>query len=202
MVFKVEKYRIFLSRLAAVIILLLLCGTRSHWETENETIQFILIFAGIILVAVASLGRMWCSLYIAGYKDRKLITKGPYSICRHPLYFFSMIGMIGIGCFTETFTFPIFFAVIYSMYYPFVIRSEEKRLKKLFGLEFEEYLRKVPGFFPRLSAFEEPHQYRVNPVVFRRHIFSAIWFIWVVGIIKAIEQMRQTGLFDSMLALY
>lgn len=147
MKFNTEKYRIVLSRIAAAAALFFLCGTQSRWETENELITLFLFLIGMIFVAVASLGRMWCSLYIAGYKDEKLITKGPYSVCRNPLYFFSMIGMVGIGCATETFTFPAIFIVLFSAYYPFVIRSEEKRLKKYFGVRFEEYMKKVPSFF-------------------------------------------------------
>jgi hypothetical protein len=113
-----------------------------------------------------------------------------------------MIGALGISCFTETFTFPILFALIFSTYYPFVIRSEEKRLKKLFGPAFETYQKTVPPFFPSLSSFQEPNTYPVKPVVYRRHLFSAIWFIWVAGIIKATEIMRELGLFGSMLSLY
>ncbi len=202
MKFKVEKYRIFLSRIAATIGLFFLCSTNSYWEIKNETVTFFLFFIGIILVGIASLGRMWCSLYIASYKDNTLITKGPYSLCRNPLYFFSMIGIVGIGFATETFTFPIVFIIIFSSYYPFVIKSEEKRLKKLFEVTFEEYKQKVPVFFPRLSTFEEPDNYTVNPVVYRRHIFSALWFIWIVGLLEVIEGMRDVGLFSYLWSLY
>ncbi len=199
---KFEKYRIFLSRIAAVIGLFFLCSTQSYWETKNETLTFSLFFIGMILVAIASLGRMWCSLYIAGYKDNKLITEGPYSICRNPLYFFSMIGVVGIGCSTETFTFPIVFIILFALYYPFIIKSEEKRLKQLFGVEFEEYTKRVPAFFPRLSIFAEPENYSVKPAVYRKHIFSALWFIWIVGILEVIEGMREIGLFKSLWSLY
>ncbi|MCK4825579.1 isoprenylcysteine carboxylmethyltransferase family protein [bacterium] len=199
---KFEKYRIFLSRIAAVIGLFFLCSTQSYWETKNETLTFSLFFIGMILVAIASLGRMWCSLYIAGYKDNKLITEGPYSICRNPLYFFSMIGVVGIGCSTETFTFPIVFIILFALYYPFIIKSEEKRLKQLFGVEFEEYTKRVPAFFPRLSIFAEPENYSVKPAVYRKHIFSALWFIWIVGILEVIEGMREIGLFTSLWSLY
>ncbi|QTA89120.1 methyltransferase family protein [Desulfonema magnum] len=202
MKFNTEKYRIVLSRIAAAAALFFLCGTQSRWETENELITLFLFLIGMIFVAVASLGRMWCSLYIAGYKDEKLITKGPYSVCRNPLYFFSMIGMVGIGCATETFTFPAIFIVLFSAYYPFVIRSEEKRLKKYFGVRFEEYMKKVPSFFPSLSNFEEPDNYNVNPVVYRRHIFSALWFVWTVGILELIEGLRELGLFGFLWSLY
>jgi len=161
-----------------------------------------LFFIGIILVAIASLGRMWCSYYIAGYKDKKLITKGPYSVCRNPLYFFSMIGVVGVGCATETFTFPIVFIILFALYYSFVITSEEKHLKQLFGVEFEEYTKKVSAFSPKLSTFAEPERYSVNLVVYRRHIFSALWFIWIVGILEVIEGMREIGLFTSLLSFY
>ena len=199
---KSEKHRIVLSRIAAVICLFFFCSTQSCWETKNEMLSTFLFFIGTILVAIASLGRMWCSFYIAGYKDNKLVTKGPYSICRNPLYFFSMIGAVGIGCATKTFTFPIVFIVLFALYYPFVIKSEEKRLRQFFGVEFEEYAKRVPAFFPRLSTFCEPENYSVKPAVYRSHIFSALWFIWIIGILELIEGMRKIGLFSSLWSLY
>ena len=198
----VEKYRIFLSRIAAVICLFFLFRTKSYWESKDELVTSFLFLSGIILVAVASLGRMWCSLYIAGYKNKKLITKGPYSICRNPLYFFSMLGMVGVGFSTETFTFPIVFILLFSLYYTFVIKSEENRLRKKFGAAFEEYTEKVPAFFPNFSTFEEPHTYIVNPAVYRRHIFSALWFIWIVGIIQLIEGMKEIEFLTHLWSLY
>lgn len=199
---KVEKYRMMLSRMAAVMILFFLISTKSYWETRNEIITFSLFFIGMIFVAIASLGRMWCSLYIAGYKDDKLVKEGPYSICRNPLYFFSMIGLLGIGCATETLTFPIVFILLFALYYPLVIKSEEKRLKQLFGAAFEEYTKSVPAFFPRLSAFSEPKNYLVKPAVYRKHIFSALWFVWLVGILEVIEGLREIGILSSLWSLY
>ena len=202
MKFKIEKLRIPLSRISAGLLLYFLFTTKSYWETKNETISFFLFFWGVILVAVASLGRMWCSLYIAGYKDSKLITKGPYSLCRNPLYFFSLIGAVGVGFATETITFPLIFLILFSIYYPFVIKSEESRLKNSFGDIFEEYKRNVPSFFPRFSSFDEPTQYTVNPLVYRRHIFSALWFIWIVGILEVIEGLREIGFLGHLWILY
>ena len=53
--------------------------------------------AGFVCVALACLGRIWCSLFIAGHKDEVLVTTGPYAHCRHPLYSFSMVGALGLG---------------------------------------------------------------------------------------------------------
>lgn len=197
-----EQYRIVLSRIAATIALFFFITTRSYWETKNDKITFLLFLMGIILVAVASLGRMWCSLYIAGYKNNKLITQGPYSVCRHPLYLFSLIGVVGVGFATETFSFPIVFMIFFASYYGFVIKSEENRLKILFPGEFEEYAKKVPAFFPKLSIFVEPESYNVKPAVYRRHIFSALWFIWIIGILEVIEGMREIGFLQSLWSIY
>ena len=55
-------------------------------------ITLTLFAIGIALVGISSLGRMWCSLYIAGDKDESLMTQSPYSACRNPLYFFGMMS--------------------------------------------------------------------------------------------------------------
>ncbi len=199
---KTEVLRMPLSLGAGITGLFLLLTTTSYWETKSETFTFLLFFIGIILVAIASLGRMWCSLYIAGYKDEKLITSGPYSLCRNPLYFFSMLGIIGVGFSTETLTFPFILLFLFALYYPVVIHHEERRLEQFFGPTFIEYKQRVPSFFPKLSLLEEPRQYVVNPKVYRRHIYNALWFIWVVGFIEVIEGLREIGLLGSLWALY
>ena len=151
-----EKYRILLSRIAVALVLLLFVFAQSAWESRNEAVEFGLFFVGLILVAIASSGRMWCSLYIAGYKNNRLITEGPYSISRNPLYFFSLIGVVGIGCATETFTFPILLTILFASYYGFVIKSEARRLRGLFGDEYEAYASRVPAFFPDSRSSPSP----------------------------------------------
>lgn len=197
-----EKYRMLMSRIAAVIFLFFLFTTKSHWEAQNEAVTFILFLAGMVFVGIGSLGRMWCSLYIAGYKDDQLVTKGPYSLCRNPLYFFSFIGAVGIGFATETLTFPIVLTVLFALYYPFVIRSEEIRLQQLFGTAFDDYSTIVPRFFPKLSSLSEPESYTVKPVVYRNHIFSALWFIWLIGVLEVIEGLREIGVISSLWSFY
>ena len=199
---KSEKYRILLSRIAAVAAFFLLCASKSYWETKNEKMAIVLSFIGTVLVGISALGRLWCSLFIAGYKDTRLITEGPYSISRNPLYLFSAIGAVGVGCATDTFTFPIAIIVLFTLYYPSVIKSEETRLKEIHGVEFQEYMERVPAFFPSFSAFSEPENYTVKPIVFRRHIFSALWFIWILGIVELIEGLREVGIIPSLWSLY
>ena len=147
----------------------------------------------MFLVAIGSLGRMWCSVYIAGYKDRALIMLGPYSMTRNPLYFFSVVGALGVGFCTETFSFPLLFLAVMVLYYPLVVREEERRLRELFGSDFDDYARRVPAFLPDFTLFSEPETYVVKPVVYRRHMFSALWFVWIVGLIELAEGLKEMG---------
>ena len=197
-----QKYRKPFSVVAVAAGVFFLGTTQSRWETGTEAISFTLFLIGMVLVGIASLGRMWCSLYIAGYKDNRLVTKGPYSISRNPLYFFSLLGVIGIGCCTETFTFPIVFTILFGLYYPLIIKGEAQRLKQLFGGEFEDYVQKVPAFFPKISLLDEPQNYHVIPATYRKHIFSALWFIWLTGILEFIEGVREIGWITPLLSVY
>ena len=188
-----EKLRLPVSRLASAAAVLLLLISTNRWETRGEGIATGLFTLGMFLVAIGSLGRMWCSLYIAGYKDRVLITQGPYSMTRNPLYFFSVFGALGVGFCTETFTFPVLLLAVMVLYYPLVVRKEEHRLRARFGRDFDEYARRVPAFFPNLALFSEPDSYLVKPVVYRRHMFSALWFVWIVGLLELAEGLKELG---------
>lgn len=202
MQFRIEHLRVPLTGIAAIIAFLSYCFTVGYWEDTHQEFTEILFALGLFFVAIASLGRMWCSLYIAGYKDEKLITYGPYSLCRNPLYFFSMLGVAGVGLATETLTFPIIFLALFAVYYPLVIKSEELRLEAAFQDSFRDYKNKVPAFFPKFSNFEEPEQYVVNPKIYRRHIVSALWFIWIVGILEIIEGLKEIGVFSHLWVIY
>lgn len=198
-----EKLRIALSRLVVIFALSGYLCTSSYWEkTEGKELELFLFFIGMVMVAIASMGRMWCSLYIAGYKDRTLITKGPYSLCRNPLYFFSFIGFTGIGFATETLLFPLLCVLVFAASYGFIIKREETRLRQLFGSTYDEYKAQTPAFWPRFSNFSEPENYVVRPIVYRQHIFDALWFVWIVGILEVIEGLKDIGYIKPLWCIY
>ena len=189
--------RVFIGSL---IVLMLISG--SKWETLSPLISAILFLAGCFLAGIASLGRLWCAMYIAGYKTKHLVVEGPYSVSRNPLYFFSMIGGLGVGLATETFTIPVLVLAAFTWYYPYVIRHEEEKLRVRYGDKFEVYFRTVPRFWPKWSLLHEPEEYIVAPKTFRRHIFSALWFIWMIGILELIEMFRELGILSTYFTIY
>ncbi|HXZ97541.1 MAG TPA: isoprenylcysteine carboxylmethyltransferase family protein [Burkholderiales bacterium] len=147
---------------------------------------------GTFFVGIATIGRCWSLLYVAGYKNDTLITVGPYSITRNPLYFFTLVGAIGVALVTRTFTFVALGALWFWVFYPGVLRAEEQRLAALHGGEFEEYRRRVPRFWPRLhAALVEPEEYMVCPVPFRKRLVDGLWFVWALGIVELVEALHR-----------
>jgi steroid 5-alpha reductase family enzyme len=161
-----------------------------------------LFMAGLLLVGVATLGRLWCSFYIAGHKTKRLVTEGPYSLMRNPLYFFSLVGFIGVGLTSETLSLPIVLLLVFAAYYPAVIRREEQGLREIHGEAFEKYASSTSCFLPRLAGLTEPDAYDVNPRVFRRHLFDALIFIWCAGLLEVMEELRDLGWVKTLFRIY
>ncbi|MCP2501709.1 MAG: isoprenylcysteine carboxylmethyltransferase family protein [Deltaproteobacteria bacterium] len=197
-----EKRRIAISRIFSAAVIGMILVSRSHWRTEAPLLGAVLFCLGAVLVGVASLGRMWCSLYIAGYKTSKLITEGPYSMTRNPLYFFSFLGTIGVGLATETILFTVVMLVAFAIYYPLVIRSEERKLLAIHHEEFTAYVEKTPRFFPKFSALKEPQTYEVTPVVYRKNSLDAVWFVWVLGALEIIKGLHASGILPAWFTVY
>ena len=199
---RIKKYRIQITRIFAIVMGFLVIFSGSQWEEMYQAVSAVIFMMACLLVGIASLGRLWCTLYISGYKTSHLVTVGPYSICRNPLYFFSCIGAAGVGCGTETLIIPLIILIAFGLYYPSVIKSEEKELQKIHGEEFISYLNSTPAFFPNLSMLREPNQYVVEPKIFRKHIFDALWFIWLLGILELIEELHELNVIPILIRLY
>jgi len=174
----------------------------SAWEPIFPIVPRILFSIAIALVACSICGRMWCSVYIAGYKTNVLIQSGPYSISRNPLYFFSWLGGIGIAMGSETIVLPTIVAVAFLIYYPWVIAAEESVLATKHGEEFASYVSKVPRFFPAWSLLSEPEDYSMKPIVFRRHITQVLWFAFFLSGLELIRGLHVAGVLPVLFSIY
>jgi len=195
------KSRVLISRLAAIPLGVIVLMSDSRWE-NHPLCSAIFFGLGCVFVAISTIGRLWCSLYISGYKARNLITVGPYSLCRNPLYFFSLCGALGVGLTTEMLIMAAVIGCIFALYYPAVIRAEEERLLKLHTEDYTIYKERVPRFLPRNLQMSEPDEYVVNPRIYRKSMIDALWFVWLVGIIELAEGFREAGMLPTLFTLY
>lgn len=198
----VEHYRTKLSQVLAVVFILVFTFSNNALEWTYPAIPGVMMLVGCVLVGAATVGRLWCALYIAGYKTDKLITSGPYSMCRNPLYFFSLLGGVGVGLCTEYLTLAAVIVAAFAVIYPITIKREEERLLSIYGDEYRAYMERVPRFIPHPRLLREPGQYVVNVKVFRREVCDALCFAAAVGLFEMIEQFDEIGLIKTYFTLF
>lgn len=170
-----RKYRISTTRILGILSTLLILFSAHRWHPSLLQ-QMGLELIAFVLVLAATFGRIWTLSYISGHKKRDLITEGPYSVMRNPLYFFSFIGAIGLGIATLSILLLAALLITFALYYPLVIRHEEDQLTEVHGEAYRNYRRKAPLFIPRPSLYREPAEYAVNARMFRKAFLSVMWF--------------------------
>ncbi|SEQ74441.1 Protein-S-isoprenylcysteine O-methyltransferase Ste14 [Solimonas aquatica] len=188
------RYRIGMSRVLVLLLIVVLLFNGSYWDQNNWIVGDIAAVIGLTLISIASVGRLWCNLYIVGYKNRELLSTGPYSMSRNPLYFFSAVGAVGIGLVSESLLLTGLIATLFAIVYPRVIRAEETHLRKVHGASFDAYAARVPRFWPRWSALQEPEQWTVYPREFRNHLSDVLWFVWAAAMLLLIGSLHARGI--------
>jgi len=196
--FKIADLRVLVSRIFGVVVLLLLVFT-GHSFSQQSLIDLVLELSGLFLLSICSLGRLWALMYISGNKRRELITDGPYSIVRHPLYVFSLIGALGIGLASENLLVLALIIIFYLFYYPFTVMAEEKKLTNEFGQAYLEYMKNTPRFLPKLSLYKEPKLYEVKTHSFVKNFENGMWFIWIFMLMHIIETLQEVGVLPVVL---
>lgn len=186
----VSGARIAVSRGLLAVVVGFCLVTSSSWLAQRPIAAGVLVTAGLLLTGVGAAGRLWCSLYIAGYKDRRLVTDGPYSVCRHPLYFFSFLGLMGAAMTSGTITIPLLLAVIFLFGYQPVMEAEEGKLRALFGVEHDHYQERVPRLFPKWRLLAHAPSWTSSPAVFFRHATSVVWFPAAAGLMLMLPALR------------
>ena len=190
--FAIAKSRLIVSRIFGLLIIALLIFT-GHSFQQGKTVDILFEISGLLLISICSFGRLWALMYISGYKSSTLITEGPYSIVRHPLYFFSFIGAIGIGLASENILILALIISFYLVYYPFTILAEERKLTYKFGQSYTDYTSKVPRFIPKFSLYREPEFYNVTIRKLAWNFAEAMLLVWIFILMHFIELLQDAG---------
>jgi protein-S-isoprenylcysteine O-methyltransferase Ste14 len=111
---------------------------------------------GFILVVFGSFGRIWASLYIEGNKTKNLITAGPFSMVRNPLYFFSLMMLLGFSFALKAIYLPLALLLIFILFHVPTIANEERKLKNNHGEKFENYMKSTPRLIPNIFKYKKP----------------------------------------------
>jgi protein-S-isoprenylcysteine O-methyltransferase Ste14 len=135
-----KRIRVPLGFISAAVFLWL-----AHPSALALTASLLLVVPGVALRAYAS-----------GYvkKNAELTTSGPYAYTRNPLYLGSLMIAIGFGAASGSWLLLGLLTALFAAIYIPTIRGEEVYLRSHFS-GFDQYVRKVPVLFPRLTPATE-----------------------------------------------
>jgi protein-S-isoprenylcysteine O-methyltransferase Ste14 len=128
------------------------------------------------------------------HKQEILTVTGPYAYTRNPLYFGSAMLTLSAAVACRSWISAVILCSYFALFYFIVMRREETELRRHHGAAFDEYSRKVPLFFPRLTPAKLPFaaagsfssaQYKKN-----HEYQAAIGFLLLLALLVLIWWLR------------
>ncbi|MBT4706449.1 MAG: isoprenylcysteine carboxylmethyltransferase family protein [Candidatus Marinimicrobia bacterium] len=152
------KKRIAVLRLSILLIItfIILDNNFSAYNLDidlNTSILFSCI--GFALVVLGGFGRIWSSLYLEGFKTKKLIKDGPYSMVRNPLYFFSLTILLGICFAIKSIPISIALLSVFILFHVPTIINEEKVLLSAHDESYKAYYESTPRLLPNIFKYKK-----------------------------------------------
>ena len=158
--------------------------------------------AGLVLVVICIAGRMWSALYIGSKKNRELVTAGPSSSTRNPLYLFSTIGAVGVKLMFGSVAAAIGMGLLACFILIATADKEAEHLQALFGSRYEEYAHATPLFWPNLALYRDVPELAFSPEALKRTFVDGLAFIAVFPAIEAIEHLHESGVLPTLTRIF
>ncbi len=196
----VQLTRINILRSLAFLYFGGVCISQSSWPSDGLA-HTILASAGLVATFVAIFGRMWSTLYVGGRKSVTLVMDGPYSVTRNPLYFFSLVGIAGIGAQTGSILAMLIFVATALIVFTATVAQEEKFLQERFGTVFQDYLASTPRLLPRPSLWRDTDELEIKPRNFLRTLRDGSVFLVPWPVFELIEAGQSNGVLPVLVRL-
>jgi protein-S-isoprenylcysteine O-methyltransferase Ste14 len=155
--FFAEK-RVFFNRILGLFLIALIYFSPTinlnsiNMENYNTSLWNI---SGMILMVLGSIGRIWASLFIEGHKTKKVITEGPYSFIRHPLYLFSLMILLSLFLAIKSVFIGLYLLTMFILFHIPTVLNEERVLTELHGGDYIQYKNRVSRFIPNIFIYKK-----------------------------------------------
>jgi protein-S-isoprenylcysteine O-methyltransferase Ste14 len=183
---QVRKRVLWLSLLPLIALFFTVTPLWREGSAFEESIE-ILAFG---LIALAVLGRTWCTLYIGGRKKREIVDTGPYSLSRNPLYVFSVVGALGIGMTTGSLGLGLLLAGFTFLVFDRVVRREEGWLAARFGEAYVRYRARTPRWLSPRACWRDAERLEVRPRLVLTTFRDASLMLLALPLVEAVEELH------------
>ena len=190
--------RAILAIIAALAIAMLVFAGSLHDVLMHEYIETL----GLVLIMVGIAGRLWATLYIGGRKSAEVVSTGPYSITRNPLYLFSSLAAAGVGAQTGSYVVACLFMVLSCAAFYVVALREERFLSATLGAEYLGYLSRVPRFLPNPMIYRDEPEVMFQTGRLRTTLLDGLGFLVAIPLLEIIEEAQEAGVVPILYWLY
>jgi protein-S-isoprenylcysteine O-methyltransferase Ste14 len=160
-----------------------------------------MIDGGEITLIFGVLGRLWSALYVGGRKNLELVTDGPYSLCRNPLYFSSMLAITGACMISGSMMIALVFPAAFLVVFLYTARRETLHLSSKFGPLFDEYARRTPLLIPNIRGFRGT-DVRISADVLMRTARDSVFLVLLIPGMKTLTYLQASPLWDPLLSAF
>lgn len=128
-----------------------------YFRVENVEVENMIRLLGALSILIGgvlniigrlNLGKNWAN-HIIIYETHTFVTKGLYSIVRHPLYSSIMLMFYGASLAFSNYMVIVLTSIIFIPFMNYRAKQEEEELLKIFP-EYKEYKKRVWRFFPKI----------------------------------------------------
>jgi protein-S-isoprenylcysteine O-methyltransferase Ste14 len=183
-----QKRRIFVlwvlttALITTVLVMRPIIPRDTIWHVALEVTGELAIFFGV-------LGRLWSALYVGGRKNAELVTEGPYSLCRNPLYLSSMLAITGICMISGSLIVSIVFPSVFLVVFIYTARKEAEYLSSKFGRVFDEYARNTPMLVPNFRGFNGT-DIKISADVLMKTARDGVFLVLLVPAMRVLEYLQ------------
>lgn len=198
----IARFQVMRRLLLAILIIgacsILVFGGSLQNELMHERIESV----GQMLILIGIGGRLWATLYIGGRKSAEVVSTGPYSITRNPLYLFSTIAAAGVGAQTGSYIVAVFFMLLCAAAFHLVALREERYLTAKLGPDYAAYRARVPRFLPNPILYRDDTEVTFQTGRFRTTMVDGLVFLAAVPFFETIETVQESGIVPILFALH
>lgn len=157
-------------------------------------------FGWVTFIAGAGL-RFWATLHVGGRKSDEVVSDGPYSLCRHPLYLGSVLLFLSGALFLKSLVFAAALALLATAYFRFTVPAEEEFLTARLGEPYRQYCQRVNRMWPSFCHFQVPARLTVDTHSLYIEAVRASRWIWLPLFGEIIAQLRAAPWWPRFLSL-
>lgn len=187
-----SRFRVNMLRVAFVAMLPLVVFGWPVWSRDSWIYEVFEVLGTLILIA-GILGRFWSILYIGGRKNQMVMRDGPYSMCRHPLYFFSVLATFGFGVMQGSLVLALLIPLVVFVILSMTAATEERWLRATYGAAYDQYAAEVPRILPDVRRFRTQDDVTFNVGQLRRNLMDALVFLSLIPLTELLRELKEYG---------